>query len=102
MVYVQGQVNQTKMALSFHSGGLPSEGWKKTEKKAIAKKMKMESKTYTHSRCGKCNRFGHTHDKCATTTRRTIPKSVTRHMQPNEKKSYEEGMKNTEYGKKYL
>ena len=33
-------------------------------KKEMAKKM--ESKSYTHSRCGKCNRFGHTHDKCAT------------------------------------
>ena len=33
-----------------------------TNKKDIASKM--ESKSYTHSRCGKCNRFGHTHDKC--------------------------------------
>lgn len=37
-------------------------GIENTSKKEMAKKM--ESKTYTHSRCGKCNRFGHTHDKC--------------------------------------
>ena len=24
----------------------------------------VESKTYTHTRCGKCNRFGHHHSEC--------------------------------------
>ena len=50
------------MALSYYTNGLPSEGHKKAKAKEMAKKM--ESKTYTHVRCGKCNRFGHSHDKC--------------------------------------
>ena len=40
----------------FKTGKHPS-------KKEMAKKM-MESKSYTHTRCGKCNRFGHSHEKC--------------------------------------
>lgn len=36
----------------------------KDKKKQVASKM--ESKTYSHLRCGKCNRFGHGHDKCTT------------------------------------
>jgi hypothetical protein len=33
-----------------------------------------ESKTYTHIRCGKCNRFGHHHDQC--TTKQKYPKYI--------------------------
>lgn len=28
------------------------------------KKSEMSSKMYSNHRCGKCNRFGHHHDKC--------------------------------------
>lgn len=27
-------------------------------------KKEMASKMYSNHRCGKCNRFGHSHDKC--------------------------------------
>lgn len=34
--------------------------------KSSHSKKEMASKMYSTSRCGKCNRFGHSHDKCAT------------------------------------
>ena len=30
----------------------------------MSKKKEISSKMYSNHRCGKCNRFGHHHDKC--------------------------------------
>lgn len=83
------------MALSYYSNGLPSEGWKKTKAKEMAKKM--ESKTYTHVRCGKCNRFGHSHEKCTTVNgKKTTPK-----MEQTAKRTGFYGHNDPRYGDRY-
>jgi hypothetical protein len=74
---------------------LTMEGHKEQVRKEMAKKM--ESKTYTHSRCGKCNRFGHTHDKCSTVNgKRTTPK-----MENSAKKSGFYGKDDPRFGDVY-
>lgn len=39
-------------------------------------KKDMASKMYSNHRCGKCNRFGHHHDKCTKGLEKTLDKFV--------------------------
>ena len=67
-MYVQGQVNVTNMNKKEIAKKMPKQDYAKIIDKQMGSPMKqldkLMSKTFTHVRCGKCNRFGHHHDKC--------------------------------------
>jgi hypothetical protein len=44
-------------------------------------KKELASKMYTTSRCGKCNRFGHSHEKC--TTKSNLEKTLDDYNEKN-------------------
>ncbi len=53
------------------------------------KKKEISSKMYSSHRCGKCNRFGHSHDKC---TKEQLASKIDKFVAKNK-----EAGKNTRY-----